>query len=209
MNRAEREAITAASAAEAKSSKKTADDIIQAAVTANDVEELRGAVVTLAGRVTSLSEALTAVNEIQRRQTETERKTAAIEKEAVRAKEATDQLSSVVIPREEHEERWRQEQEQLIRTRKSIRLQTYIIGTLFCLLNLVALGVSIFIVHGQQSKMADQRRDECRSRLDNSRKGLAAYEQLLTSPTVQHDEALRAFISASRDSALRATKIHC
>lgn len=96
-SRAEREAVTIASRAEAAKGKQEADEILQAAVTARDVEELRGAVVTLASRVTSLSDALTAVNEIQQRQTETERKTAAIEKDAASAKKVADHLQENTV----------------------------------------------------------------------------------------------------------------
>lgn len=96
-SRAEREAVTIATQAEAERSKKEADDILQAAVTAKDVDELRTAVVTLANRVSSLSTALTAVNEIQQRQTETERKTAAIQKDAASAKKAAEDLAENTV----------------------------------------------------------------------------------------------------------------
>jgi hypothetical protein len=114
--------------------------IPEAGLNPESVESLRKGVVALADRVNSLSTALATVNKIQAQVAHTERK----------AKENAERTSAIeedMIPRSEHEERWKKEQAELIRTRLSIRRQTYLVGTAFFLLSILALGiVSVLIV---------------------------------------------------------------
>lgn len=99
-----------------------------------DLTELREAVVSLAGRVNDLSVALTTVNEIQRQVLLNEKRSKEQEKK-------TTQIEENLIPRSEHEKRWKKEQQELIETRLSIRKQTYIVGTVFFLVSMLALGI--------------------------------------------------------------------
>lgn len=98
------------------------------------VADLREGVIALADRVNSLSTALTTVNEIQRVVMANERK-------AKENAKKTQQIESDLIPRAEHEKRWKKEQEQLIQTRLSIRRQTYVVGAVFFLLAMTALAI--------------------------------------------------------------------
>lgn len=104
-----------------------------------DLAELKAGVLALAERVNDLSTALTAVNNIQARVVETELRTSEVEQK-------TGQIEADLIPRSEHEERWKKEQQELIRTRLSIRRQTYIVGTAFFLLAMLALGVTTGLI---------------------------------------------------------------
>lgn len=148
-SRAEREAVTLATKAEAARSKKEADDIIAAAVTAQDIEELRGAVVTLASRVTSLSDALTAVNEIQQRQTETERKTAAIEKDAASAREVAADLRDNTVTKADAAAAAKA---QLEKERMARRETMHRIYQTAGAVSLVFIGIIIGLVNYQQGK---------------------------------------------------------
>lgn len=95
-----------------------------------DLTELREAVVSLAGRVNDLSVALTTVNEIQRQVLLNEKRSKEQEKK-------TTQIEENLIPRSEHEKRWKQEQREIIKTRQSVRRQTIA----FFLLSMLALGI--------------------------------------------------------------------
>lgn len=156
-SRAEREGVSAASAAEARQAKKTADDIMAAAVSASDVEELRGAVVTLAGRVTSLSEALVAVNEIQQRQSETERKTAAIQKDADKAKKTVETLVDTAATKTELHASKKEQEQVTLDFRKATLQRIYTTGILMVLG--LALLVGGYIQH--ETSLSNTRAKEC------------------------------------------------
>lgn len=180
--------------------KKTADQVV---VRLSEVDELRNAVIGLAGRVNSLSEALTTVNDIQIRQIATERKADAAA-ETVRA------VEEVIVPREEHERRWREEQEDLIRLRKQIRRKTYISGAAFFILSMIALGVACGLMLYNQHQQHEVTQAACETRLNTSKQAAVAYKQILDhSSTLQQDGDLRALISAAYDSALRGSTIKC
>jgi len=150
-SRAEREAVTAVTKAEAAKSKQEAENIIQAAVTAKDVDELRTAVVTLAGRVTSLSDALTAVNEIQQRQTETERKTAAIEKDAASAKQVAIELADTTVTKVDAAKAAQAQLEKEKHARKETMTKIYqSVGAV----SLLFLAIIVGLVNYQQGKQS-------------------------------------------------------
>lgn len=174
-----------------------------------EVDELKGAVVSLAGRVTSLSEALTTVNDLQRRQAVTEHETSLIKAKAVEAAKTAQIVEENLIPRSEHEERWRNEQQELIDLRLHIKRQTYIVGLIFFFLSLVALGIASGLMLHQQGEDRKQQKAACEIRLDNSKKGVVAYGNLLKSPTIQNDPTFKAFIQTVYDASVRGSKVVC
>lgn len=96
-----------------------------------NIDELREAVVSLAERVTYLSTALSTVNDVQQ-------KTATVmqDQKAVR---------DVLVPRDEHEQKWKEEQQSLIDLRLSIRRQTWIAGVAATVIGLGLFTASLLI----------------------------------------------------------------
>jgi hypothetical protein len=179
-------------------------------VKVSEVDELRNAVVGLAGRVNSLSEALTTVNDIQIRQIATERETTAIKKTATEAAKTVRAVEEIVVPRDEHEKRWRAEQEDLIRLRKQIRRKTYIVGTIYFILSLALLSLATGLILWNQSQQHKITQTACETRKNASRDAAVAYKRILDhSPTLQKDSDLRALITAAYGSAVRGAKVTC
>lgn len=178
------------------------DDPTAAEVQAQDVADLRAAVLSLAGHVSSLSDALTAVNDIQRR-------TANLEVAARSTENATAAIEQVLIPRDEHEARWKKEQQGLIALRLRIRKQTYLVGAVFFVASMVALGISVTTIHHQQDAENAKRKAECVTRVNSSKQAVTSYDQVLQSHTVNGDGTLKKLITAARDSAARVSLVKC
>jgi len=150
------------------------------AIQADDVAELKAGVVALAGRVTQLAEALQTVNQIQQRVTAAEASVKEIKKDATQAQQKTTNLEETMIPRDEHEKIWRAEQQNLIKTRLSIRRQTYILF----IVSMAALGIVTYLVFHDLSVQAEQRHQQNVARCEQGnefRKGdLTLWNEVIT-----------------------------
>lgn len=158
-----------------------------------DFSQMLNAVITLGGRVTDLSRALNTVGNLQI--------AAVAETETI--KKAVDAVEK------DHEEKWIQEQKDLIKLRRRIKRQTYIVGAIFFLLSLLALGITTKLITNQQTDITQQQTETCKARQTNSVKAVQAYNSLLKSPTIDSDPTLRGFIQAARDAAVRGVQIKC
>jgi hypothetical protein len=107
-----------------------------------DIAELKVGVVALADRVTQLAEALQTVNQVQQQKTA--------------------DLEETMIPREEHEKIWKKEQQNLIKTRLSIRRQTYILF----FISMAALAIVTYLVFHDLAVRDQQRHDSSVARCE-------------------------------------------
>jgi len=157
------------------------EEVEKVSVPVSEIQALQGNVLILGLRISELSKSLNAVNQVQLAQ----------------------------IPREEHEERWREEQQALIKLRLQIKRRTYIVGATFFIASLLALGGTTWLVADQQQAANARLKQSCVDRVAISVKSVKAYDGLLTSPTIEHDGALSAFITTARDAAQRGTEVKC
>lgn len=127
-----------------------------------DIEDLRKAVLRLAERVTSLSTALTTVNEIQMRTQESAKENS----------EQTKNIQDVLVPREEHEAKWREEQEQVISLQRKLRKRIWSAGIVSFLVAGGLFAASLIISHHNLQNINTSRHQTC----------------------VQHNEAMQAGI---------------
>lgn len=178
-----------------------------------EISELKAGVVSLAGRVTQLADALKTVNDIQERVTRSEHDMKRAEKIASAAQERTDELENVMVPREEHEKVWKQEQQNLIKTRLSIRRQTYVLF----FVSMAVLAVVAALVFNDLHVQAKQRHDQAVARCEQGntfREGdLALWNKVLAlsshNPTTEQEATTQEFkqFLAEHDKLIDCSKV--
>jgi hypothetical protein len=174
-----------------------------------EITELRTAVGTLAHRTEALSSNFQQVNDLTVRQQNIDQQSSQAIRDAAKAMGDIKALDAIVITRDEHERRWKVEQEALIRLRLRINRHGLIQSLIALSVSLAALVIAGFIVVGQNNANTEQARNACLDRVRISKQALPSYAQLLNSPTIDHDAILKSFIELAQQSALKNSQVDC
>lgn len=174
-----------------------------------EVTELRTAVTVLSRRTVSLTTGLQQVNELTKAQQDLDVKAQVAIREAAEAISKVADINKVLIPREEHEKRWKAEQEALIKLRLRIKKRTLVQSWAFFIASVILIVAASLIVVHEQSANSAQAKKACQDRVDTSKKALTAYQQLLSSPTITHDPTFKGVIQISYEASQRNAKVKC
>lgn len=174
-----------------------------------EVTELRTAVTVLSRRTVSLTTGLQQVNELTKAQQDLDVKAQVAIREAAEAISKVADINKVLIPREEHEKRWKAEQEALIKLRLRIKKRTLVQSWAFFIASVILIVAASLIVVHEQSANSAQAKKACQDRVDTSKRALTAYQQLLSSPTITHDPTFKGVIQISYEASQRNAKVKC
>jgi hypothetical protein len=163
----------------------------------------------LASRTEALSNNFQQVNDLTVRQQTIDQQSSQAIRDAAKAMGDIKALEALTIPREEHERRWKEEQDALIKLRLRINRRGFIQSFIALSISLTALIVAGFIVVGQSNDNTAQARKACQDRVRISKQALPAYTQLLNSPTIDHDVILKRFILLAQQGALKNSQVDC
>lgn len=178
----------------------------------SSVDELKDGVSGLSGRVGALNDALGVVNDLQARQLDLGQKAAAAIEEANRVAAQLDEVDEKVVPRAEHEAKWRQETERLRAvTRRVIRVA--VSAALAALLvSVVASAVALAIVnHLNHQRLVDQRRSTwsiCTRRDEAAKRAAESVGQLAS--LIEHSNPdVSAYLSSMAQAQLAQSRVNC
>lgn len=177
---------------------------------AEEAREVRDAIAVLSSRVEALSVDLQQVNAIAAAQQGVDRRSSeAVFKAAEAIGEARSLEKRLAAQEIEHRQRWDQESSRKLALQRRVRKQTMFASTAVLIISLLCSGAAIGVVRHQANQAADQRVNECLTRVENSKKAVGDMQRLLDSETVSRDPSLRAFIGATRASAQRGALVDC